>query len=253
MNGINGYDLSRSWFNWCFENPEKIAPNHTALYFFIIEHCNRLGWKKKFGLPTTMAMEAIGMRSYKSYIRTFRDLVQFGFIELVQKSTNQYSANIIALVYLTKAPTKALDKAMLKHSTKQVQSTGESKDSIDKQRTNNKEQINKATCKFNFRSALLAYGFNEKLVDEWIVVRKKKKATNSELAYKQFITQVEKTDMEINELLSFIAVEKQWKSFNASWLEKTNNNYAKTEQPSSNERIKRDLEEFARVAFSEKN
>lgn len=49
---MNGYELSRKWFDWCFENPEKINPNHSAMYFFIIEHCNRLGWKDKFGLPT---------------------------------------------------------------------------------------------------------------------------------------------------------------------------------------------------------
>ena len=56
---MNGYELSRSWFDFCFENPEKISPNHTALYFFCIEHCNRLGWKNKFGLPMEMAKEAL--------------------------------------------------------------------------------------------------------------------------------------------------------------------------------------------------
>ena len=74
---INGYSLSRSWFNFCFENPEKIRPNHTALYFFIIEHCNRLGWKAKFGLPTTMTMEAIGIRSYNTYKKYTRRFNQF--------------------------------------------------------------------------------------------------------------------------------------------------------------------------------
>ena len=147
MDGINGYDLSRAWFNWCFENPEKISPNHTALYFFIIEHCNRLGWKKKFGLPTTMAMEAIGIRSYNTYIKTFRELVDFGFIILIEGSKNQYSSNIVALSNFDKAPNKALDKALIKHSTKQVgstiQSTGESISSIDKQRTKNKKQETK--------------------------------------------------------------------------------------------------------------
>ena len=54
---MNGYELSRNWFDWCFENPEKIKPNHTALYFFAVEHCNRLGWKKKYGMPTTEEMQ----------------------------------------------------------------------------------------------------------------------------------------------------------------------------------------------------
>lgn len=140
MKELNGYELSRSWFDFCFEHPEKISPNHTALYFFCIEHCNRLGWKKKFGLPTSMSKEAIGIKSYKTYIKTFNDLVDWGFIEIVEKSKNQYSANIIAIVKNTKAHTKALDKAILKHVSKQVQGTGESIASIDKPLTINKEQ-----------------------------------------------------------------------------------------------------------------
>lgn len=135
MKEINGYELSRAWFNWCFENPEKISPNHTALYFFMIEHCNRLGWKKKFGFPTSMAMEAIGIKSYNTYIKTLRDLVAFGFVEMIEVSKNQYSSNIIALSKFNNAPNKALDKALIKHTSKQRESTGESIDSIDKQVT----------------------------------------------------------------------------------------------------------------------
>ena len=140
---INGYSLSRSWFDFCFENPEKVRPNHTALYFFCIEHCNRLGWKKKFGLPTSMAMEAIGIRSYNTYKKALDELVEFGFIEMVEKSKNQYSSNIVALSKFDKALDKALDKAIVKkevcsikkrQSTIQstIQSTGESICSIYK-------------------------------------------------------------------------------------------------------------------------
>lgn len=128
-NEINGYTLSRDWFDFCFENPEKIKPRHTALYFFAIEHCNRLGWKKKYGLPTTMAMEAIGISSYNTYKKTFDDLVEWGFINLIQKSENQYSSNKIALSKFDKPLDKSLDKALSKHASKQ----GESTDSIDKQ------------------------------------------------------------------------------------------------------------------------
>lgn len=153
-NDINGYDLSRNWFNWCFENPDLIRPNHTALYFFCIEHCNRLGWKDKFGLPTTMAKEAIGIGSYNTYINTLSDLVNWGFIKWIEKSKNQYSSNIIAISKNVKATTKALDKAFIKHDTKQpiklsesvVQSDIQSISSIDKPLTNkpitkNKEQV----------------------------------------------------------------------------------------------------------------
>lgn len=146
---MNSYELSKQWFDFCFENPEKIKPNHTALYFFAIEHCNRLGWKEKFGFPTEMAKDAIGIKNYKTYSNTLNDLVKWKFIKMIEKSKNQYSANIIALVKNTKAHTKALSKARLKHGLKQVQSIV----SIDKpnnKEPNNKEPNNKE-CVYSFK------------------------------------------------------------------------------------------------------
>lgn len=129
------FKLSRDWFNFCFENPEKINPTHTALYFFAIEHCNRLGWKDKFGFPSQMAMEALGIKNWRTYIKVLNDLIDFGFIKLIEKSKNQYSSNIIAIVKntkaITEANTKALDKALQKHSQKQCKSIA----SIDLQET----------------------------------------------------------------------------------------------------------------------
>ncbi len=133
---MNSYELSRAFFNFSFENPERINPNHIALYFFCIEHCNRLGWKDKFGLPTTMAKEAIGIRSYNTYIKTLHELVDFGFIKMIETSKNQYSSNIIALLKNDKALDNALDKAFIKHASKQSESTQQSIDSIDKPITN---------------------------------------------------------------------------------------------------------------------
>ncbi len=119
---ITWYELSRKWFDWCFENPEKIRPTHTAMYFFIIEHCNRLGWKEKFWLPMEMTKDAIGIKNYRTYSDTLQDLIDWWFIKEIQKSKNQYSSCIIAIVENTKAHTKALDKALQKHSQKQGQS-----------------------------------------------------------------------------------------------------------------------------------
>ena len=134
------FKLLRNFWDFAFDNPEKIKANHCALYCFIVEHCNRLGWKSKFGLPTTMAKDAIGIRSYNTYIQTLNDLVNFGFIKLVEKSTNQYSSNIIALSNFDKATSKALDKAFIKHDIKQSESIS----SIDKQVTINNIQVYRA-------------------------------------------------------------------------------------------------------------
>jgi len=138
---LDYFKLIRDFWDFTFENPELIKPNHCALYCFIVEHCNRLGWKAKFGFPTEMAKDAIGIKSYNTYINTLNDLVEWGFIKMIEKSKNQYSSNIIALSYFDKALDKALDKAFMKHSTKQGESKGQSIDSIDKQYTNNNNTI----------------------------------------------------------------------------------------------------------------
>lgn len=134
---MNGYDLSRKIFNYSFENPDKIKPNHIALFLYSVDLCNRLGWKNKFGMPTTIAMEAIGIKSYNTYIKTLNELVEFGFVIMIERSKNQHTANIIELSKNDKALDKALDKAQVKATSKQR----ESNSSIDKQR--NKETKNK--------------------------------------------------------------------------------------------------------------
>jgi hypothetical protein len=113
---ISGYQLSRNWFDWCFENPEKIKTNHTALYFFIIEHCNRLGWKDKFGLPSSMCKDAIGIKSYNTYIDTLNDLVEWGFIIIIEKSRNQYSSNIVSINRALLKNNKAFNRALIEHA-----------------------------------------------------------------------------------------------------------------------------------------
>ena len=149
-NELNSYQLSRTFFDWCFENPEKISPTHIAMYFFIIEHCNRLGWKEKFGLPTVMVKDAIGIRNFRTYAKTLNDLVEWGFIIMIEKSKNQYSSNIVAIVKNAKAhtiaPTKALDKAM----QKQLQKQSNSIVSIDKQETIEQETIKTTNTIYSF-------------------------------------------------------------------------------------------------------
>jgi hypothetical protein len=149
--------LTRNFWDFAFENPEKIKPNHCALYLFIVEHCNRLGWKRKFGLPTTMAKDAIGIRSYNTYIHTLNDLVSFGLIELIEVSKNQYSSNIVAISNFDKAHIKALDKASIKHVTKQSESTVQSIDSIDKHNTINNIHNTIDTRSTYFKESLKPY------------------------------------------------------------------------------------------------
>lgn len=162
MEKLNSYDLSRNWFDFCFENPELISPNHSAIYFFAIEHCNRLGWKEKFGFPTQMAMDAIGIKKHQTYIKYFEDICNWGFFKLVQKSKNQYSSNIISLIYAMPKNGKALDKAIIKHTAKQTESKGQSNSSILKQET-----IKQGTKNKVYDFSFVANNFKD-IFDMWI-------------------------------------------------------------------------------------
>jgi uncharacterized phage protein (TIGR02220 family) len=141
MKKPTGYSLSRKWFDWCFDNTEKVTPCHTAMYFFIIEHWNRMGWKETFGLPMSSTKDAIGIKNFRTYTKTFNDLVEWGFIKVVQRSKNQYTANIIAIVQNTMATTKALDKALHGHVQKQRRGTYNGTVYIDKPITLEPETI----------------------------------------------------------------------------------------------------------------
>lgn len=215
---MNSYELSRKFFDWSFENPEKISPTHIAMYFFIIEHCNRLGWKEKFGLPTTMVKDAIGIKNFRTYTNALSDLVDWGFIKMIEKSKNQYSSNIIAIVDSAIATTKALDKALQKHSTKQSESTIQSIDSIDKQVTSNKELIKPITEPiFSFKNSLLNLVNDEVLVSDFLKVRKSKKAVDSETAFNGLVNECEKNNFNLSDALK-ICCERNWVGFKYDWI-----------------------------------
>jgi len=74
--------------------------------------------------------------------------------------------------------------------------------------------------KFNFKKSLILLGANEKLVNEWIEVRKKKKSVNSETALNGFVKQQKLSKRDINFVLEK-CVEKSWAGFEASWLNNT--------------------------------
>ena len=75
--------------------------------------------------------------------------------------------------------------------------------------------------KFNFKKSLIDFGFENDLVVDWLAVRKNKKLTNSETAYKSLESEFLKCENELkierNIALKF-TVEKSWGGFNSDWI-----------------------------------
>jgi hypothetical protein len=207
------YSLSKSFWDFSFENPEKIKPNHIALYFFVIEHSNRLGWKEKFSLPTIMTMEAIGIKNYKTYYSAFTELVEFGFIKLVEKSKNQYSANVIALVNFTEANTKALSKALYKHDTKHIPKQVRSTVDID--------------ILVYLNTYLHNYNYTDKrkeTLKEWIEYKIERKEKYTDKGLIKFISQFDKYSDEEFQAMVDQSIANTWKGL---FEIKKNNNFTK--------------------------
>ena len=92
---INGYKLTKKWFEFIAEQDDN-KPIDTALFWFIVELSNKLNWKKEFSLPTYDTMEVLGISDYRTYKKALDKLINYGFINMIQKSKNQYTANKIA-------------------------------------------------------------------------------------------------------------------------------------------------------------
>lgn len=130
----------------------------------------------------------------------------------------------------------ALKRALLKESStsvKQVLTNDEQVSTKERKGKENKGKENKRKKKeidiyFDFKSTLLEIA-KEELVNDWLIVRKNKKASNTKTAYLKFMSEVEKCQKDINEILE-ICITKSWSGFNAEWLKnvselnKINNN-----------------------------
>lgn len=151
---MTGYELSRSWFDFAFEKKECKAL-HTALFLWIVELNNRLGWKLEFGLPTQDTMEGLSIGNKNTYYLALKDLNTWGFINIVKSSKNQYQSCIISICRSKSEPAQstALDKALILHESQHSITSGNDSTisivssiaPIDKQlnqKTFNHEQIN---------------------------------------------------------------------------------------------------------------
>lgn len=104
-----------------------------------------------------------------------------------------------------------------KYQVATSETTNEQPTSNQRVTTNKKDK--KENKEINtFEASLCEYGFNPELVKQWLIIRKQKKAVNSEIAFNGFIREVEKSHLTKDEILQ-LCIEKSWKGFEAIWIE----------------------------------
>lgn len=81
----------------------------------------------------------------------------------------------------------------------------------------------KELFKWSMKSALKELGVEESIISDWLKIRSKKKATNTETAFKAIKNQIMLSGKSANECIK-ICVEMDWKGFKADWLSNKQNN-----------------------------
>lgn len=196
-------------------------PNVLQLFIFLLVKANHSPKKwqgKDIGrgqLITSVASISNETKLSNQAIRTaLGKLIRSG--DITKKSTNKFTL-ITVLKYDVY---QGFDTINQQANQQANQQTNNKRTTTNNNNKNYNNEKNNNT--FDFKKAMLDYGFDENLTDEWLEIRKKKKAINTERSYKMFISEFEKTGKKPDEVLEII-VKRQWKGFEKEWISTPNN------------------------------
>lgn len=213
--------------HWVWQDPVKFQR-----WIDLLLEVNHTGRKVNLGCAIIECERGQTIRSLSNWAKRWKCSKSSArrFLELLEKDQMIVSESVSKTTRITVCNyedyqnTRNDGEPMVNRSRNDGEPIADPNNNSNNSNKGNKE-IDKSTSsqskskKFDFKKSLIDYGFDSKLVEEWLSIRKSKKAVNSELAFKNFIAEVKETGMNINDVLFIVAVEKQWRSFNASWLE----------------------------------
>lgn len=78
-------------------------------------------------------------------------------------------------------------------------------------------EINNKGKRFDFKKSLIEIGVSPEVADDWMQVRKAKRASNTETAFKRIKNEIDKSGLSANECIT-IAVARSWQGFQADWV-----------------------------------
>lgn len=87
---------------------------------------------------------------------------------------------------------------------------------INQEPITNIKDIVTSVPKFNFKNELLSLGVDSQILDDWLTVRKKKRASNTKTAFKSLIAEITKSGLMVNDAIE-LAAKNSWSGFKAQW------------------------------------
>lgn len=71
--------------------------------------------------------------------------------------------------------------------------------------------------RFDFKNSLIEIGVSPEVAEDWMQVRKTKRASNTETAFRRIKNEIDKSGLSANECIT-IAVARSWQGFQADWV-----------------------------------
>lgn len=117
--------------------------------------------------------------------------------------------------------------------------TNNGTDKIKKEEKEDKSSSKKKDS-FPFRQALIDLGVRPEIVNDWLIVRKNKRASNTETAFNRIKNEILKSGKSANDCIT-LAVERSWQGFMAEWmLNEINKGNNQKPKPKTQEEINRE-------------
>ncbi len=145
-----------------------------------------------------------------------RMIKDFNISQARSKSAKKGGGNPL----LFKQNAKQTDKQSSKQTDKQnpeYEDENEDEDDIGFKEEKKGVTGERKTPKFDFKRSLIEIGVSEKIASDWIKVRRDKKASNTETAFKAIKTQIEISGINPDDCVR-IAVENSWQGLKAEWV-----------------------------------
>lgn len=189
--------------------------SHSELKCYLCVLRKTKGWnKEEDAISVSQFMKVTGL-SNKAVISACESLVER---EILERKSGDRNTGIYSIkTYKTTTSEKSsLVKNFPATSEKSSQVTSEKSSHTINNIKNNIQNTNKKNTKKSVLDLLADFGITGQLADDFIVLRKAKKAPITETALKGYQSEADKAGISICEAVA-IAIKRNWQGFNADW------------------------------------
>lgn len=217
---------------WAWTAPVESCPQRTIL----LSLADRAGEDHK-AWPSIKRLEVDTKCDRKTIMKVLERLQEINLIRFTEE-TRGNGVKVYQLVGVrgreddltsTKIGTSTKNGTSTSTKIGTATSTKNGTQNLSIESTNESTNIYKG--KFNFANALVSQGADQKLISEYMEVRKAKKAVNSETAFKSLISEQQKSGLTLNQVLEHCVVN-SWKGFKAEWIKNQSTVHGQQNKPS---------------------